>query len=163
MTRYNIIVLDEAFFASDDHVKVPDIERIFDTLDRAPWWEEVEVGYEFMPDEPYHSESPHGSVSEHIATHTFTVLPVLKNTYFRDTRWQPPVKPLAVGDVIETVEDLERLPFKAVLTDCDNYAWQKVGLARLLCVTSDGFYTAEAGLKSGPFTVVHLPKTEATE
>ena len=166
MTKYSKEALDAAedSVALSHHLTDRRIAAaVFDTLERAPWWEEVEVGYWFMPDEPYRSESSDGIASEHTATHTFTVLPVLRNTYFRDTRWTPPPAPLAIGDVIDTVEDLERLPLKTILIDYYNDVWQKAGLNRFLCITSDGFYTTEATLESAPFTVVHLPKTEATE
>ena len=137
---------------------------VFDSLERAPWWEEVEVGYEFMPDEPYRNESPDGIASEHTATHTFTVLPVLKNTYFRDTRWTPPPAPLAIGDVIETVEDLERLPVGAGVVDyreeialkrCEQ-RWNYANLSSESC-------GSESVMGLAPITVVYLPKTEATE
>lgn len=166
MTKYN----EEVLNAVGDSVAIGHrltnqriAIAVFDSHERAPWWEEVEVGYEFMPDEPYRNESPDGIASEHTATYTFTVLPVLKNTYFRDTRWTPPPAPLAVGDVIDTVGELERLPLKTILIDYYNDVWQKAGLNRFLCITSDGFYTTEATLESAPFTVIHLPKTEATE
>lgn len=125
MTRYSIIALDEAFGASDDHVKVPDIEKIFDTLDRAPWWEEVKVGDEIQMGAPYRSESPKGSASELTSMYAYTVHVNDQNTFFRDTRWQPPVKvdPPVVNEEI-TVEQLELLPDLSIVTDRDGVAWQ---------------------------------------
>lgn len=69
----------------------------------------------------------------------------------------------AIGDVIDTVGELERLPLETILIDYYNDVWQKVGLNRFLCITSDGFYTTEATFESAPFTVTYVPKTEATE
>lgn len=128
MTRYNIIALDEAFGASDDHVKIPDIEQIFDTLDRAPWWEEVKVGDEIQMGEPYRSESSKGSASELTSMYAYTVHVNDENTFFRDTRWTAPVKvdPPVVNEEI-TVEQLAMLPDLSIVTDRKGVAWQKDG------------------------------------
>lgn len=136
------------------------VTTVFDTLTRAPWWEEVGPEYRFRIGEPWRREISSPSGTEGIVRRDGQIGNGIARpdaTYFRDTRWTPPTPPLTVGDVIETVEDLERLPIEAILIDCDNDAWQKAGLNRFLCVTSEGFYTAEAAHKSGPFTIAHLP------
>lgn len=133
MTKYSKEVLNAAedSVAEAANLQLTDraiVTAVFDTLTRAPWWEEVEVGYEFMPGEPYRNESPDGITSEHIAKHTYTVLPVFKNTYFRDTRWTPPAKPLAVGDVIETEEQAASLPVGTIAVSMANKPIRKVGI-----------------------------------
>ena len=169
MTKYSKKALDAADDAvalgiSHYHTDRWVATAVFDTLERAPGWEEVGSDYGVDFGEPFREECA-GRAWERTNKDPYRPIGSSPHQgssfrYFRDTRWQPP---LAVGDVIETVEDLERLPLKAVFIDCDNDAWQKAGLIQFLCVTSDGFYTAESALKSGPFTVVHLPKPEATK
>ena len=90
-----------------------DETNLTDAMVRHPKWEKVEVGYEFQPGEPHRYEDEYGAVEhrEHYAL-TFHDNGYV---YFRDTTWQPPVKPLKVGDLIETVEQAESLPIGTIV------------------------------------------------
>ena len=103
-------------------------EEVFDSLERAPWWEEVGVGYAFQTGEPYRVELPSGVASEHTTTHIYTIHTNSQNTYFRDTRWQPPVEPPKVGDLIETVDQAESLPIGTIAVSRLNTPIRKVGI-----------------------------------
>ena len=112
------------------------VTAVFDTLERAPWWEEVEVGYEFRQGEPHHVESPTGIASERPTTYAFTISTAHQATYFRDTRWQPPVKPLKVGDLIETEEQAASLLIGTIAVSPGNTAFRKVGINEWRRVTN---------------------------
>ena len=91
---------------------------VFDTLERAPWWEKVQPGYEFQPGEPYREECA-GRAWEHSNEGPYRPISSFAHEgslfrYFRDTRWQPPVKPLKVGDLIDTVAQAESLPIGTI-------------------------------------------------
>lgn len=157
MTRYNIVALDEAFGASDDHVKIPDIEKIFDTLDRAPWWEKVGVGYKFSEGEPLRREEGHQYAEEYLVVLPLTITKS-SLTYFRDTRWTPPTKPLQVGDVVETAEDLERLPTDSGVVDGDEDLIQRKEHGWVFAGVSGRSYSSKYLIAFKPLTIVYLPK-----
>lgn len=101
------------------------VTAVFDTLERAPWWGEVEEGYTLREGEPIRREF--GDHSYEGVFKSSVKLAMKPHAVFRDTRWTPPVPPvlpLAVGDVIETVEDLERMPLNAGFVDRDGSLWQ---------------------------------------
>lgn len=115
MTKYNEKVLN----AAEDSVAVSHhltdrriAAAVFDTLERAPWWEEVTDGNTVVPAGcPVRREVATGDATERTYASTFTAWQWLgKARVFIDTRWTPPTPPLAVGDVIETVEQAESLP-----------------------------------------------------
>ena len=131
MTKYN----KEALNAAEDAVSFSHsltnrgiATAVFDSLERAPWWEEVESGYEFMPGEPYRHESPSGKAGEYVTTRIHTVRASDPYTYFRDTRWTPPTPPLAVGDLIETEEQAASLPIGTIAVTETNEAFRKAGM-----------------------------------
>ena len=119
MTKYNKEALDAAedsvamvVAASMPTVPVGAIATaVSDSLTRAPWWEEAEVGYEFQDGQPYRCELADGVNGEGSAFGSMSLDP--RHKVFRDTRWQPPVKPPKVGDVIEECTD-ETLPADGV-------------------------------------------------
>lgn len=77
---------------------------VFDTLERAPWWEEVTDGNTVVPAGcPVRGEVATGDATERTHESPFTAWTWLgKARVFIDTRWTPPPPPLAVGDVIES-------------------------------------------------------------
>ena len=102
-------------------------------LKRAPWWREVTDPEEVVPAGcPARFEYVNNKASENVSSSPRRVRERLLARgepvrVFIDTRWTPPTPPpapLAVGDVIETVEDLERLPECAGLVDDDGDLWQ---------------------------------------
>ena len=105
------------------------VTAVFDTLERAPWWEEVTDGYEFQPGEPWRRERGE-SAEENRAGTGFTAGdgPRYGWTYLRDARWTPPPAPLAVGDLIETEEQAESLPVETIAVSPGNTAFRKVGM-----------------------------------
>ncbi len=135
---------------------------VFDSLERAPWWEEVGVGYEFAQGEPWRTEKQE-FVNENRAGTRFTVEEWSRYgwTYFRDTRWTPPPAPLAVGDVIENAEDVDHLPDGSVFIDCDEQAWQvDDGMAY---VTGGGRGFVDGYFDYLPLTVVYVPKAGGSD
>ena len=160
MTRYNITVLDEAFGASDDHVKVPDIERIFDTLDRAPWWEEVTDGNTVVPAGcPVRREVATGDATERTYASPFTAWQWLgKARVFIDTRWTPPKQVYKVGDVIEECTDAT-LPADGVgLVDMDGDLCQIYhGRVFVVGYVDHGWTSLN---DATPFTVIYVPEEE---
>ena len=172
MTKYNERVLNSAESSvaeGFDHYR-PDrwvAQAVFDTLTRAPWWEEVGPEYRFRIGEPWRRETSRSSATEGTVRRDGQIGNGIARpdaTYFRDTRWHPPTPPLAVGDVIETVEDLERLPVGAGVVDyreeialkrCEQ-RWNYANLSSESC-------GSESVMGLAPITVVYLPKTEATE
>ena len=169
MTKYNEEVLnvaENAVTAAFDHHLTDRwvAKAVFDTLERAPWWEKVEPEYRFRIGEPWRREISSSSATEGTVRQDGQIGNVIARpdaTYFRDTRWSPP---LAVGDVIETVEDLERLPVGAGVVDyreeialkrCEQ-RWNYANLSSESC-------GSESVMGLAPITVVYLPKTEATE
>ena len=93
---------------------------------RHPKWEKVEAGYEFQTGEPLRCEDKYGAF-EHRRNFPITD-PGDGYTHFRDTTWQPPVKPLKVGDLIETVEQAESLPIGTIAVTKSNVAYRKAGM-----------------------------------
>ena len=92
-----------------------------DVMVRHPKWEKVEADYEFQPGEPYRHENGYVAV-ERRRNSSF-----IRDgcEYFRDTTWQPPVKPLKVGDLIETVEQAALLPIGTIAVTKGNTAFRK--------------------------------------
>lgn len=80
--------------------------------------------------------------------------------YFRDTRWTPPLPPLKVGDVIETVEDLERLPVGAGVVgedgDIAQKRWDRLWVYVALGIWGLDSQTMLDGEER--FTVLYVPK-----
>lgn len=152
-----------AFVALGGNLKRESVKTaiaIFDSLERAPWWEEVGAGYEFHAGEPYRYESRGADARElaWVGGNAPNASPE-RGTFFRDTRWRPPVKPLKVGDVIETVEDLERLPVGAGVVDyreeialkrCEQ-RWNYANLSSESC-------GSESVMGLAPITVIYVPK-----
>lgn len=137
------------------------IEAIFDSLERAPWWFPVPAGHRFMDGEPIRFED--GKRSEESTALGLFKAPH-KGTFFIDTRWTPPTPPLAVGDVIETVEDLERLPVRAIFTDQNDDAWQHVVQGEFYRTGIERPHSATEVLEYFRSLIVErLPKTEGTE
>lgn len=166
MSKYDPALLEKAVRTirqadSNSH----GVETLFDSLDRAPWWEKVESPRDLIGKNcPVRAEWSDGSASEYIdfGKSRESIEPDV--TYFRDTRPTPPVPPpLAVGEVIETVEDLGRLPVGAILPDKDGDAWQRPAGLVLKCVYPTVSGRAKDVVRHGPFTVRWLPEAEATE
>ena len=132
---------------------------VFDSLERAPWWEEVGPEYRFRIGEPWRWETSRSSATEGTVRQDKQIGNGIARpdvTYFRDTRWQPP---LAVGDVIGTVEDLERLPVGAGVVDyreeialkrCEQ-RWNYANLSSESC-------GSESVMGLAPITVIYVPK-----
>lgn len=104
MTKYNKEALDAAEDSvafSHDLTDRAVAAAVFDTLTRAPWWEEVGPEYRFRIGEPWRRETSRSSATEGIVQRDGQIGNRISRpdaTYFRDTRWTPPAPPLAVGD-----------------------------------------------------------------
>ena len=162
-SRYNEEVLDAACEANDwaEGLVVTDAiaTAVFDTLERAPWWEEVGPGYRYRIGEPWRREVSNSGATEGTIQQNKQIsngIACSDATYFRDTRWTPP---LAVGDLIETVGDLERLPVGAGVVDyreeialkrCEQ-RWNYANLSSESC-------GSESVMGLAPITVIYLPK-----
>jgi hypothetical protein len=136
---------------------------VFDSLERAPWWEEVGVGYEFAPGEPWRTEKQE-VVNENRAGTRFTVEEWSRYgwTYFRDTRWTPPLAPLAVGDVITECTP-DNLPPEGVgLVNGEGDLCQ-IRQGRALWAVPAVSYGWEILNDATPFTVVYVPKAGGSD
>lgn len=144
-----------------------EIERLRGACDRAWWWEEADEDYVFSAGEPYRRERVDGvlETKEALVRGYIRVRGYAKVfRFFRDTRWTPPRPPLKVGDVIETVEDLERLPVSAGVVDIDGDLAQKRDDGRWHYAMSRFAWQFDFGLlRYGPLTVAHLPKAGDSE
>ena len=135
-SKYNEHVIEAACEAIDwaEELVVTDAIAlaVFDTLERAPWWEEVTDGNTVVPAGcPVRREAAAGDATERTYASTFTAWQWLgKARVFIDTRWTPPPAPLAVGDVIETVEQAESLPVGTIAVTKGNTAYRKVGAGK---------------------------------
>ena len=87
----------------------------------------------------------------------------LVSEVFIDTRWTPPTPPLAVGDVIETEEDLERLPEGTLLFSNRLHAYWMEKEGHFVAIGSDRWLVADEAVSYGPFTIRWLPEPEATK
>ena len=132
---------------------------VFDSLERAPWWEEVGVGYEFAPGEPWRTERQ-DEVSESRAGMGFTVEEWSRYgwTYFRDTRWTPPRPAYKVGDVITECTPDNLPPDDVAIVDAVGDVGQMDG-KRLGWACGGGVTWGSAvGERCFPMTVIYVPK-----
>ncbi len=128
------------------------------SLARAPWWEEVGVGYEFAPSEPWRTERQE-EVNENLAGTGFTVEEWSRYgwTYFRDTRWTPLRPAYKVGDVITECTP-DNLPPEGVgLVNGEGDLCQ-IRQGRALLAVPAISYDWEILNDATPFTVVYVPK-----
>ncbi len=107
-------------------VEAQALVAMIESTDRAWWWEKVEVGYEFRESEPLRREADQDA-EEYLAPLPFTII-ATNVTYFRDTRWTPPMPPPQVGDEIETEEQAASLPVGTIAVSITNEPIRKVGV-----------------------------------
>lgn len=129
---------------------------------RHPKWEKVEAGYEFLPGELRRYENEYGAV-EHRRDYPFTDHGD-GYAYFRDTTWQESVEPLKVGDIIETVDDLRRLPLRSGFVDYHGDLWQvayDTDVGGVGAELTGGFWEDFYPIARDyfPFTIVHIPNS----
>ena len=162
--KYSEHAIDEAITAiqeSSGASVTEEVLAVFDSLGRAPWWEEVEVGYEFRQGEPYRVELSSGVASEHTTTYTLTISTARQATYFRDTRWTPPVTPLKVGDLIETEEQAESLPIGTIAVSPGNTAFRKVGIGAWQRVGGKAAPFADRFMAGDGDRIIYLPRGDS--
>ena len=132
---------------------------VFDSLERAPWWEEVGEGYEFAPSEPWRTERQEDA-NEGRSDTGFTVEEWSRYgwAYFRDTRWTPPRPVYQVGDVIEECTP-DNCPADGVaIVDVVGDVGQLEG-ARLGWACGGGVtWGASRDGRFLPFTVIYVPE-----
>ena len=167
MTKYN----KEALDAAEDSVAFSHYftnraiaTAVFNSLERAPWWEEVEVGYEFRQGEPHRVESPTGIASERATTYTLTISTARQATYFRDTRWTPPTPPpapLAVGDLIETEEQAESLPIGTIAVTKNNAVFRKEGVGAWQQVNEEIYQIGDINMAGQGDRIIYLPRGDS--
>ena len=130
---------------------------MIEATERAWWWELTGGGYGFQPGEPWRSESPNGVAREGVTGPTgfrqWGGYPL-----FRDTRWTPPLAPLAVGDVITECTP-ENLPADGVaIVDAVGDVGQLDG-TRLGWACGGGVtWGSSVGKRCFPMTVIYVPK-----
>lgn len=138
MTKYDEAMIERARTAiySEDGTAVltkSEVEAIFDSLEHAPFWREVTDPDEVIPAGcPIRREelsivreipiAQEWVAKDHTEMQRFRG--VAECRLFIDTRWTPPAKPLAVGDVIETEEQAASLPVGSVAI-LEEIAYQK--------------------------------------
>ncbi len=166
MTKYSKKALD----AAEDSVAFshPFTNRaiataVFDTLTRAPWWEEVEVGYEFQPGEPGRYESDRGVSERATPGGHLPIIAAERGTYFRDTRWQPPVKPLKVGDLIDTEEQAESLPVGTIAVTKRNAVFRKEGIGAWQQVNEEIYQIGDREMAGQGDRIIYLPRGDFNE
>ena len=129
---------------------------MIEATERAWWWELTGGGYRFQPGEPWRSESPNGVAREGVTGPTgfrqWGGYPL-----FRDTRWTPPLAPLAVGDVITECTP-DNLPPEGVgLVNGEGDLCQ-IRQGRALWAVPAVSYGWEILNDATPFTVIYVPK-----
>ena len=95
MSRYSESVVLRAVQANATAGST-DVGKIFDSLERAPWWEEVNEDHKFQEGEPIRAEWSGGESFENKSySHKTNYPPAPAGTcrLFRDTRWDPPPPP----------------------------------------------------------------------
>ena len=149
-------------------MKTHDWPKALDTLERAPWWEEVTDGNTVVPAGcPVRREVATGDATERTYASPFTVWQWLdKARVFIDTRWTPPTPPpapLEVGDVIETEEQAESLPIGTIAVSAGNTAFRKVGVNewRRVGRTTNSF--AERFMAGDGDRIIYLPSGDFNE
>ncbi len=136
---------------------------------RADWWREVTDPDEVIPagcparaEWPGYAYEAYESVKTADRPARFLTYPLAGIRVFIDTRWTPPTPPLAVGDVIETVEDLERLPEGTLLFSTQLHAYWMEKEGHFVAIGSDRWLVADEAASYGPFTIRWLPEPEVT-
>lgn len=142
------------------------VEKVFDSLERAPWWREVTDPDEVIPAGcPVRCERAGGIVTEYAAyePHPPLRVPDRSTRVFVDTRWQSESEPFKVGDAIETVEDAERFTRlkygKAALVDYWGHVWTLTGRDRFNFGQTVCNHV-ELLDNYGPLTVIYVPAVD---
>lgn len=146
-------------------VEAQTLVAMIEATERAWWWEEVAGDYGVDFGEPFREECA-GRAWEHSNEGPYRPISSFAHEgslfrYFRDTRWTPPPAPLAVGDVIETVEDLERLPEETLLFSTRLHAYWMEKDGHFIAIGSDRWLATDEAVSYGPFTIRWLPELEA--
>ena len=141
---------------------IKDETNLTDVMVRHPKWEKVEVGYEFQPGESFRCEGEHGAF-EHRGYFPLTVHDD-GYVYFRDTTWQPPVEPLKVGDLIETVGQAASLPVGTIVVSTCNTPIRKVDMGVWRQVNAERALLLDDPEMSGyGDRIIHLPNNYYAE
>lgn len=134
---------------------------------RAYWWREVTDQNVVIPAGcPVRREATPQTgfvTTEFLWPCDKTVGPTDNYTYFVDSRWRPSRPVYKVGDVIETVEDLERLPEEALLFSTQLHAYWMEKEGHFVAIGSDRWLVADEAASYGPFTIRWLPEPEGTK
>lgn len=89
---------------------------------RAEWWREVTDPDEILEKGRWFRVENDDYAAEHRCSHDTPRSDWYEDyRFFVDSRQQPPLK---VGDTVTSVEQLDSLPFKAIVKAGDNQAWQ---------------------------------------
>lgn len=142
-------------------VEVMDVIESHDaSLERAYWWREVIDPDEMIPAGcPVRMES-RDDAREHRATHGRSRAEFSAAArVFIDARWTPPRPAYKVGDVIETVGDVKRLPNGLVFLDGEEDAWQVDDGVAHRAGGGRGFMDGD--FDWFPLTVIYVPEGEA--
>ena len=123
---------------------------------RHPKWEKVEADYEFQQGEPYRRENGYVAV-ERRRNYSFTGDGC---EYFRDTTWQAPVKPLKLGDLIETVEQAASLPIGTIAVSPGNEAFRKAATNEWWWVDIDALIT-DIHMAGHGDRIIYLPSGDS--
>ena len=116
-----------------------------------------------MPGEPYRHESPSGKAGEYVTTRIHTARASDPYTYFRDTRWQPPVKPLKVGDLIDTEEQAESLPVGTIAVTKRNAVFRKEGIGAWQQVNEEIYQIGDREMAGDADRIIYLPSGDFNE
>ena len=131
-----------------------DETNLTDVMVRHPKWEKVEAGYEFQQGEPYRHENGYAAV-ERRRNYSFIGDGC---EYFRDTTWQAPVKPLKVGDLIETEEEVASLPIGTIVVSMTNEPIRKVDMDEWRRVNAGrGLLLADFEMTGQGDRIIYLP------
>ena len=80
-----------------------------------------------------------------------------------ETRWQPPVKPLEIGDMIWLRESLTQLPSGGVLRNRRGDTVVKVEIYLFQIAGREDYFDSDQIMLKAPLEVIYVPKEEETQ
>ena len=165
MTKYNKKALgaaEDSVAFSHDLTYQAIATAVFDTLKRAPWWEEVGSDYRFGVNEPGRIEGPVTTV-EALVEECGTIDGGLgpNERMFRDTRWQPPVKPLKVGDLIDTEEQAASLPVGTIAVSRFGTPIRKASTDEWQGVDEEIYQISDIDMAGDGDRIIYLPSGDS--
>ena len=127
-------------------------------ITRADFWQETTDTEGVVPAGcPTRVEAQDGTAWEDVSKHDRLIGGWLRTQrVFIDSRWMSPLK---VGDKVTSVEQLDALPIKAAVVDCEREIWQKRKYGWALAASANSQLVDSDGVTCyDPLTLIYLPE-----